>query len=57
MAEVFSDDLNLKIGDLLSSSFSPRHPPTLRVHVDAYARDTRAHPHVCARARYRLRTR
>jgi hypothetical protein len=51
MAEVFSEDLNLKIGDLLSRTLSPRHTPTLRAQVDAYARDTRAHPHVCARAR------
>jgi hypothetical protein len=57
MAEVFSGDLNLKIGDLLSRPLPPRHPRTLLAAVDAYARDTRAHPHVFARVRSRLRAR
>jgi hypothetical protein len=36
MAEVFSDDLNLKIGDVLVLTQSlTRHPPTLRAPVDA----------------------
>jgi hypothetical protein len=52
--------------DLLSSPvsrrstltpFFPRHQHTLRAPVDAFARDTRALLHVCARARSRLHAR
>jgi hypothetical protein len=57
MAEVFSDDLNLKIGNLLSRPLSTRHPPTLRAPVHSYAIDPSAHLRVCARARSSLRAR
>ena len=54
IAKAFSDDLNLKIGDLLSRSLStatcsPCRRPFMLAH------DTGAHLHVCARARSRLR--
>jgi hypothetical protein len=56
MAEVFSDDLNLKIGDLLSRPLCTA-TPTPCAPVDAYAPDPGAHPHVSARAHWRLRAR
>ena len=52
MAEVFSDDLNFKIGDLLSHPLSHRHPPTLRAPVHSYAIDPSAHLRSSLRARY-----
>jgi hypothetical protein len=53
MAEVFSDDLNSQIckSAICSHVLSP---PATRRPSARPARDTRAHPHVCARARLRL---
>jgi hypothetical protein len=52
MAEVFSDDFNLKIGDLLSH---PVYPATRQPFAPLFMPG--ALLHVCARARSRLRTR
>jgi len=55
-AQVVSSDL-LSRPVSRRSAFTPsfpRHQPTLRVPVDAFARDTSALLHVCARARSRL---
>ena len=46
MVEVFSDELNLKVGDLLSRPLSPRHPPTKRASGARYTRTP-----ACLRAR------